>query len=630
MYLSMILRLNQVCASILKIILNHHLLIHQLSIFMLNLITTIYIKNNNFNILNVVTENTTAPITNNNDILFPSTLPLPTIINSPAQSFETSTTLLPPPVLPTPFFIAECNISPQEIEIGLKSISSQPKFLSPNPDFCKRWFDNRNRYLLFDTNTLYCTDKHSSRITLNSYRSIISESLNQKRECRMLVSSEYSYVGLYDHKIDYDSIKGIDEIDQNIEKVTMSSEMFKREYSDKLFTRLYDLISKSNVNSLLECHTLKYGIPMNITSLVFHSTFNEPLFKGCFPPNLKKLKFIGDIKYYQHGYFNQVIEVGVLPDTLEKFVIYNLNQILEPGVLPTSLKIFKIIRSAPDNYLKVGSLPPNLEEFCHNYDRRDDIIDSNILPNSLITLESVPVSWMNSIKQLENLRSLMLVGNSGCLDLSDLPQSLTRLDISSSVKLQSALPTSIRHLNLGNSKYDIDELFPDRTQYHFESLELPGFKQESLDGLDIKRLALYNFPYFERSEKVRVIPFGVETLDVSRLCIKFKFNQNSLPSSLNTLDVYRMNIFKRPGIIPNSVNHLIIREKDANIHIAEGVLPDSVQNIIMLEVAFPTSKMVDNISFEEYDSSAISFKEVLCFSLELTVIIKRENNKRLL
>ncbi|EFA75755.1 hypothetical protein PPL_10810 [Heterostelium album PN500] len=109
---------------------------------------------------------------------------------------------------------------------------------------CKRWFENRNRYLLFDTNTLYCIDKHSSKITLNSYRSLIL--LNQKRECSMLVNSEKAYSGLYDHIIDYDSIESIDEIDPNIVRVALRlKRSFGADYN-KLFTRLYELISKSN------------------------------------------------------------------------------------------------------------------------------------------------------------------------------------------------------------------------------------------------------------------------------------------------------------------------------------------------------------------------------------------------
>ncbi|EFA75756.1 hypothetical protein PPL_10811 [Heterostelium album PN500] len=412
---------------------------------------------------------------------------------------------------------------------------------------CKRWFDNRNRYLLFDTSTLYCIDKHSSRITLNSFRSLIFESLSKKKQCTMFVDPEANYFKRYDHLMDYDSIESIDEIDQNIVEVIIRSREIKD--SDKLMARLYDLISKSNITSIKDCHTLKY-VPANITSLV--------------------------------------IGVGVLPDTLESFEMFNIYQILEPGVLPTSLKILRILgRSAPDNYLKVGSLPPNLQEFIHN--GSDFNIDSNVLPNSLITLENVPVSWMKSIKQLENLRSLMLVGNSGSLlDLSDLPQSLTRLDISNSVKLQSALPTSIRHLNLGNSKYDIDELFPDRSLYHFDYLQVAGFKQESLDGLNIKRLCLNNnFPYTEeRSDTHRDIPFGVETLEI---LYHNKINQKSLPSSVKTLVVDNMQNFIRPE---------------------EGILPDSVQNIELKQLLFPTTKMVDNISFKVDDYNKCSIRKL--------------------
>ncbi|EFA85603.1 hypothetical protein PPL_01386 [Heterostelium album PN500] len=388
---------------------------------------------------------------------------------------------------------------------------------------CKRWFDDRNRYLWFDTDSLYCVYKDSSRITLNSYRSLILESLDKKKQRTMYVTPDTNYTFLVDHVIDYDSIESTDEIDQNIVEVTETSDMQNREDSDQLFTKLYDLISKSNVTSIEDCQTLYYGIPMNITSLEFGFHFNEQLFKGCFPPKLKRLKFLGG--------FNQVIEVGVLPDTLESLEIYTLNQILEPGVLPTSLKILRVIGPTLDNYLKVGSLPPNLEEFVHN--GKEVFIGSNVLPNSLITLHNVPLSWMKSIKYLENLRSIVLTDGSGLLDLRDLPKSLTTLHIIHSLTLQSALPTSIRHLSLADSVYDIDELFPDRTLYHLESLQESAFKQESLDGLDIKKLSL-DYYHDENSHILRVIPFGVETLEIS---VRFAFDikQDSLPSSLKTV-----------------------------------------------------------------------------------------------
>ncbi|EFA75765.1 hypothetical protein PPL_10820 [Heterostelium album PN500] len=466
---------------------------------------------------------------------------------------------------------------------------------------CKRWFENRNRYLLFDTNTLYCIDKHNSRIKLNSYRSIISESLSKKKQRNMYVTQDKNDIGHYDYIIDYDSIVTIDEIDQSIVTVIQSMEMLLRIEQEKLFTKLYQLISKSNVTCIEDCQTLKYGIPMNITSLTFSFDFNEPLFKGCFPPNLKKLKL--------DGTFNQVIEVGVLPDTLEKFETSTINQILEPGVLPTSLKIFKMLTPAPDNYLKVGSLPPNLQKFVH-YGGEDDNIDLNVLPNSLIKLDSVPLSWMKSIKQLENLRSLMLKESSGLLDLADLPKSLTRLYISYSVTLKSALPTSIRHLTLSNSKYDIDELFPDRSLYHLESLQLSAFKQESLDGLDIKCLRLVDYRRADISQLIRAVPFGVERLEIVLGDGFDLIKQNSLPSSLKTLDIDNLDSLTRPGIIPNSVNHLIIRDHRSGIVIPEGVLPDSVQNIKVTKALFPTSKMVDNITFKNYNGKKCSIRKL--------------------
>ncbi|EFA85601.1 hypothetical protein PPL_01384 [Heterostelium album PN500] len=70
-----------------------------------------------------------------------------------------------------------------------------------------------------------------------------------------------------------------------------------------------------------------------------------------------------------------------------------------------------------------------------------------------------------------------------------------------------------------------------------------------------------------------------------------------------------MDCFKRQGIIPNSVNHLIIRE-GKDIVLQEGILPDSVQNIELKTAYFPTTKLVDNISFKDYENHKCSIRKL--------------------
>ncbi|EFA84136.1 hypothetical protein PPL_03210 [Heterostelium album PN500] len=90
-----------------------------------------------------------------------------------------------------------------------------------------------------------------------------------------------------------------------------------------------------------------------------------------------------------------------------------------------------------------------------------------------ICLSLVCKRWIPFIKSLQDLSTLTLARRDDSIvsiDLSVLPDSLTSLSIYTSCLLISSLPPSIRHLNIYQTQYDIDEIFKDRSQYHFETL----------------------------------------------------------------------------------------------------------------------------------------------------------------
>ncbi|EFA78975.1 hypothetical protein PPL_08443 [Heterostelium album PN500] len=362
---------------------------------------------------------------------------------------------------------------------------------------CKRFFDERDKYLYFNTDNIGMNNiqveedkddeiyNHKNVFTLKSYRSSILRSLNQKKE-------------------------------------------------------IYKMISNSNVSTL-----------KGISSL------------SC-------------------------ISAGVLPNTLKKLKFgSNFNQALEPHVLPSSLTHLQLGRDYAQT-LQVGSLPPNLRVLINN---GNCVISDGVLPQSLCTLKS-PFSWIPFIKSLDNLTTLTLT-QFGCseskINLSDLPASLTSLDIHGSCHLTSTLSPSIKYLNIFETQYDIDEIFKDRSQYHFERISVDGFKQESLDNLKIKELQLQ----LDKIENIiRDIPFGVETLYFGHDEYQLSKNiPNGIPSSVKKIIFqYYKTINEIDFEIPNTVEEIVIQRYCNSDQFSSKWIPNSVKSMTI-----PSEWIRDNI-----------------------------------
>ncbi|EFA80618.1 hypothetical protein PPL_06557 [Heterostelium album PN500] len=285
---------------------------------------------------------------------------------------------------------------------------------------------------------------------------------------------------------------------------------------------------------ITEYYVIKYSIlPENITSLSFSSSFNEPLEASQLPPHLKCLKL--HLTYLEHG-----IRPGVLPITLESLYLSgSLVHPLEPGVLPSSLKYLSF---ESDHILKVGSLPPNLEEFTFgriDSSRKPSRVDDGVLPLTLRKL-TAPVSWLPSIKSLSNLKSLTLQdADKDKIDLSYLPCSLTELNILSGGQLISTMPPTIRYLDLIDTPFDTDEIFIDRSQYHFEYLSVNESKVESLQE------------FFLDTQTLPITLQELEIDDYYKNDRDIILNSNDFPSSLQSLKIPSL-VLPQPRI-PNNL-----------------------------------------------------------------------------
>ncbi|EFA84470.1 hypothetical protein PPL_02504 [Heterostelium album PN500] len=447
---------------------------------------------------------------------------------------------------------------------------------------CKRWFDDKDRYLTFNTNTINIIDDKDNHFYLNSYRSSINNSLNQKTNCKLIIND----VGRsgHDYSLSTDKLEETTDIPSNVDTVLIDRSI--ESLSTELTEKLYHLISNSNVITLKNC-IVGNQLPLNLKSISFGVDHDEPI-DGILPPNLKQLKF-GES-------FSQRILVGSLPATLEKLTLPNaFTHEFEEGALPTALKVLKFERGSAYEQ-PIHRLPPNLEEFHYNGPFGVPEIGNEQLPDTLRSLYNVPASWLHSIKSLSNLTTLTFnsktKGLETPIDLSLLPTSLTRLHIDVPWKLESAMPTTIRYLNIVSAKYDIDEIFRDRSQYQFEELIVHAFKNESLDGLKIRQLKLEFYSiisipsreFFTWDDKVikssvlRSIPNGVEILHVGICNSDFKLG-SLIPLSVKTIIFHN-----QMGSIPTSIEEMILQQDIKSFNYDN--LPPAVRSLTIKSIEF--------------------------------------------
>ncbi|EFA77921.1 hypothetical protein PPL_08563 [Heterostelium album PN500] len=402
---------------------------------------------------------------------------------------------------------------------------------------CKRWFNERDKYLTFNFKQLHLFDSDSDYIHLNSYRSSIIRSINKRKYSLIISDHKYSN---HDYIISPKKLQDIDTIESNIYLVKIPYYV-----ENTSLERFYEIIAKSNVMKLKGWKTTSHKLPQSLTSLRFTKAFDEPLEPGYLPPNLKSIRFY---------YFGRPIQSGVFPLSLRKLVFGNsFNQPLGPGILPASLEILKFKGTLFTQGFQLGSLPPNLKTLV--YSGHDIEIDEGVLPDSIYTLRYVPPLWISSIRSLSNLRSLTFYlpddSSNHQISLSDLPTSLTALYTNSSVELKSTLHPSIKYLDISYSKYDVDEIFKYRSTYQFELLSVDGSKLESLENLKIKRLAM---PCSSKKYQMREIPHGIKELELGQSYSSFL---DSLPTSVKKLTV--SHISQIDSNIVDSINELVVK-----------------------------------------------------------------------
>ncbi|EFA75812.1 hypothetical protein PPL_10867 [Heterostelium album PN500] len=246
---------------------------------------------------------------------------------------------------------------------------------------CKRWYNERDKYLIFNTDlinlfalkntNIYQNNEH---FKLPSYHNIFLKSIQSKMNCKLVLSKslyqyqkyDYHYgkltVLMYNYEDDSRKLKSIP---SNVSTIY--------NYTENIQENIYRLLSESqSVTKFDGCGTLKYGLPKSIKSIRFKYDFDEPLVKGSLPNSLEVLKFNAPIE--------QEIPPGVLPDGLVKLTLTNYEFVIPPGVLPNGL--YKLNLDSCEYEIPPGVLPYGLRKLnlsSYQYEVRPGVLPSGLL-----------------------------------------------------------------------------------------------------------------------------------------------------------------------------------------------------------------------------------------------------------
>ncbi|EFA80082.1 hypothetical protein PPL_06904 [Heterostelium album PN500] len=252
---------------------------------------------------------------------------------------------------------------------------------------CKRWFDNRHKYLSFNckTNELEQECKLNA-FTMNSYRNIFIKSIDQKiYKDTLFITQDI----IDDTHQNNESFKDFD-IPKSFVKLECLAWFDLNEFS-------VDKLSKSNVKSIR----------------FFPDRQDEFRNDICLPSNIESL------------YFPFSINLSILPLDLKKLeIIIELESKIDFSLLPRSLKVLKITGGT----FKKGQLPPNLVKFSHRlstYEEKDMVL----FPSTLKQLR-ISTNCLENINLFQSLRTLNLkIPRRSTLEFGMFPENLTHLKI---------------------------------------------------------------------------------------------------------------------------------------------------------------------------------------------------------
>ncbi|EFA83546.1 hypothetical protein PPL_02611 [Heterostelium album PN500] len=481
---------------------------------------------------------------------------------------------------------------------------------------CKRWYDNRSQFLLFNTKTLrfrakltdgnevISDDENSGSNQSASFNSIYHKSLKIKSDAKLKISSNigegnsFNAVTICPTSCEYDFFMTVGKIHiasivkfqsflPNITYVNMCEVYMPNNMN--VNKHLYEVLwSSPNVTEFHGCQTLKFKLPPTIKVLSFSEYFKEEFTIGCFPPGIEEI-----ILSYQC----KIIKPGILPEGLKRLDFGRSYQHpIGVGVIPSSVTHLTNFRFSDIDDNVEDRLPSNLESL-HIHSSSLKIYLSgyrfgivSALWNQQFLKSLTKLTTLSTLDPESYPRSAQKI-----FDLSELPPSITYLSINSNFKIVSAMPSSIKYLHLYQSKFN-NEMFPDTTQYHLEELKSgsvpmnkPNVKvnrfvklydevekypskttlptlQTVEDAIKSQTLAHTQYLNVAISDFVgqATIPRAIDILDFSG-SVRNVDSIDLVPRTVRTLIInYRL---VNPTHIPPNITNIIIQDNEKSCHI---------------------------------------------------------------
>ncbi len=307
-------------------------------------------------------------------------------------------------------------------------------------------------------------------------------------------------------------------------------------------------------------------IPDTVEEIIFegyNNTFNQKLEIGSIPFGVKKL----DLKY---TLFNQPLDIGVIPNSIETLLLpINYNLQIKEGVIPNSVKYLDT--SSYNIVFNKGSIPNSVNELVCEFLPSDIKFHGNVLPDSINKLYLDTKSFPNLEKFINpNIKTLTL--GHFCfehpLKVGKIPNGIEELKIydlnnspsnnyksSDFTLLEGCIPNTVRKLEL--LSYDNQLITRDQFPNNIESITFRECKN--------LKLSFYSFPNNVSELKFiscpnctfekRMFPENLKKLEINN--INIELNENTLPENLLELRLFNYGNPKiEKSFIPDSIKYL--------------------------------------------------------------------------
>ncbi|EFA80067.1 hypothetical protein PPL_06889 [Heterostelium album PN500] len=413
---------------------------------------------------------------------------------------------------------------------------------------CKRWFINRNKYLLLNCDLFIL--KSSSHVlnekrfySLNSFKDIISKSFDHKE-----IGVDYNPKNKGPFSTPYGQM------------ITLAN------YRNLVFAKDYE-----SIRFLCHCY------------LEIQSDIDVKSYR--LPSNVKEVISI------------HALRESFLPLGLERLEINVQIRNIDVALLPRSLKVLKIKGMRYDSWtIDFRWLPPNLEELKCVARKRYDSDNFTQLPSTLKIL-TISKSWLENISQLQSIHTLRIVVQSNDtrpFEPGIIPDCVRNLTIKSCIYRKNIaieiLPPNLKYLKLVKYFNFKKHIFSSLAS--LETLDLSTVNLEKklkLGKLPTKLVNLFMPSWYPHQIKNLNIK-GLKSLE--RLDLGGSFGKvKGLPKSIKTLCFNNDNrLLISRNSIPKSVETIQFKQSDLSMVMNKSFWPNVKSIWTNCDFNFPKSK----------------------------------------